>query len=86
MTNTPVGWFEIYVQGMERAEKFYETVLQTTLQKLNTLKLRCGHFPWPWIAWVSVVPWLKCRAFPPAKTARWFTSVALTALQKRAVS
>ena len=36
MTDNPVGWFEIYVQDMERAKKFYETVLQTTLEKLNT--------------------------------------------------
>ena len=36
MTNNPVGWFEIYVQDMERAKKFYETVLQSTLEKLNT--------------------------------------------------
>ena len=36
MTNNPVGWFEIYVQDVERAKKFYETVLQTTLEKLNT--------------------------------------------------
>ena len=30
----PVGWFEIYVQDMARATKFYETVLDVTLDKL----------------------------------------------------
>ncbi len=30
----PVGWFEIYVDDMERAQKFYEAVLQTTLSDL----------------------------------------------------
>lgn len=30
----PVGWFEIYVTDINRAIKFYETVLQTTLTEL----------------------------------------------------
>ncbi len=32
----PVGWFEIYVQDMDRARAFYETVLQYKLEKLET--------------------------------------------------
>lgn len=36
MTRNPVGWFEIYVQDMERARRFYEAVFRTTLQKLNS--------------------------------------------------
>ena len=35
MTNNPVGWFEIYVQDMERAQKFYESVLNVKLEKLS---------------------------------------------------
>ena len=34
MTRNPVGWFEIYVQEMERAQKFYEAVLQVELAEL----------------------------------------------------
>lgn len=34
MTNNPVGWFEIYVQDMARAQKFYEAVLHVNLEKL----------------------------------------------------
>jgi predicted enzyme related to lactoylglutathione lyase len=30
----PVSWFEIYVQDMSRARKFYETVLKVTLDEL----------------------------------------------------
>lgn len=30
----PVGWFEIYVQDMERAKAFYEAVFQVTLDPL----------------------------------------------------
>lgn len=36
MRANPVVWFEIYVQDMERAKRFYETVLATKLDKLDT--------------------------------------------------
>ncbi len=36
MKNNPVGWFEIHVQDMARAQKFYEAVLGVTLKKLET--------------------------------------------------
>lgn len=32
----PVGWFEIYVQDIAKAQKFYETVLGTTMVDLPT--------------------------------------------------
>lgn len=32
----PVGWFEIYVDDMARARKFYETVLAVQLQPLDS--------------------------------------------------
>ncbi len=32
----PVRWFEIYVQDMPRAKKFYETVFERKLEKLDT--------------------------------------------------
>jgi len=31
----PVGWFEIYVNDLPRATKFYETVLKKQLSKLD---------------------------------------------------
>jgi predicted enzyme related to lactoylglutathione lyase len=36
MNRNPVGWFEIYVQDMDRAKKFYETVLGVELTKLES--------------------------------------------------
>lgn len=33
-TRNPVGWFEIYVQDMERARTFYQNVFQVTLEPL----------------------------------------------------
>ncbi len=36
MEANPVRWFEIYVQDMSRAKKFYESVLGVKLQKLES--------------------------------------------------
>jgi len=35
MQMNPVGWFEIYVADMERAKGFYQTVFNTTLEKIG---------------------------------------------------
>ena len=35
MKTNPVGWFEIYVQDIGRARRFYEQVLQVTLEPLS---------------------------------------------------
>lgn len=35
MKTNPVGWFEIYVQDMARAHKFYESVLRIKMEKLG---------------------------------------------------
>jgi hypothetical protein len=45
MTGNPVAWFEIYVQDMERARKFYEAMLQVKLQKLNSTAPELWAFP-----------------------------------------
>jgi uncharacterized protein len=34
--NNPVGWFEIYVQDLHRAQKFYESVFKIELKVLNS--------------------------------------------------
>ena len=36
MKPNPVVWFEIYVQDMPRAKKFYESVLGASLSKLDS--------------------------------------------------
>ena len=33
--SNPICWFEIYVQDMNRAKKFYESVFETRLSKLE---------------------------------------------------
>lgn len=44
----PVGWFEIYVEDMDRAQKFYEEVFQTELVNLadpTDLSMKMMAFP-----------------------------------------
>lgn len=43
----PVGWFEIYVDDLGRAAKFYETVLATKLEQLPSpqAELKMMAFP-----------------------------------------
>lgn len=36
MRANPVGWFEIYVQDLQRAQKFYEAVFQLELTPLKS--------------------------------------------------
>ena len=38
-------WFEIYVQDMERAKTFYESVFDVTLNRLNNPDLEMWAFP-----------------------------------------
>ncbi len=45
MINNPVGWFEIYVQDMERAKSFYQSVFSVDLEKLNTPDAEMWAFP-----------------------------------------
>lgn len=44
----PVGWFELYVQDMERARNFYQNTFQVTLQRLgdpNDTSIEMWAFP-----------------------------------------
>jgi predicted enzyme related to lactoylglutathione lyase len=41
----PVGWFEIYVQDMDRAKAFYEKTFDVTLQRLETSGVELWAFP-----------------------------------------
>lgn len=43
--DNPVGWFEIYVQDMVRAKKFYEATFGTTLSKLESPGMDMLSFP-----------------------------------------
>jgi len=43
--SNPVRWFEIYVQDTARARKFYETVFEVKLHKLDTPGMDYWAFP-----------------------------------------
>ncbi|HUL00939.1 MAG TPA: VOC family protein [Nitrospirota bacterium] len=45
MKTNPVGWFEIYVQNVERAKKFYESVFQLNLERLSSPGMEMWSFP-----------------------------------------
>jgi uncharacterized protein len=44
--NNIVGWFEIPVTNMERAMKFYETILDIKLSRNQMGSLDMAWFPW----------------------------------------
>lgn len=44
MQQNPIRWFEIYVQDMPRARKFYESVFQFKLEQLPT-EIEIWTFP-----------------------------------------
>ena len=45
MKPNPAVWFEIYVQNLDRAKKFYESVLQGKLERLNSPGMDMLAFP-----------------------------------------
>ncbi len=45
MKHNPVGWFEIYVQDLDRAKKFYESIFQLKLEKLESPEIELWGFP-----------------------------------------
>lgn len=47
MDRNPVNWFEIYVQDMESAKAFYETVLGLELQPLSPPDGELSMFAFP---------------------------------------
>lgn len=44
-TRNPVGWFEIYVQDMQRAKAFYEATFEVTLDELPNAAVKMLAFP-----------------------------------------
>src|SRR5271169_152264 len=57
----PVGWFEIYVQDLKRAKKFYESVFQVKLTKLNNPKVEIWAFPMEMDGWGAGGAFIKMK-------------------------
>ena len=68
MKNNPVGWFEIYVQNIDRAKMFYESVFQVTLEKLNSPdiepKIELWAFPMQMDRWGAGGALVKIAGYP----------------------
>ncbi len=45
MANNSVGWFEIYVQDMDRARRFYEAVFSIRLERMESPGIEMWGFP-----------------------------------------
>jgi len=45
METNPVCWFEIYVEDMDRAKNFYESVFQVKLEKMDFPEVDFWTFP-----------------------------------------
>lgn len=68
MKPNPVVWFEIYVNDMTRARRFYEAVFETSLQKLETPApdIEMWSFPMEMNAAGAAGALCKMAGFPPA--------------------
>jgi uncharacterized protein len=60
----PVGWFEIYVQDMARARKFYEAVFKLKLEKLGPVDIEMWAFPMEREASGAAGALVKMEGFP----------------------
>lgn len=45
INRNPVGWFEFYVQDMERAVAFYQKTFEVTLEQLPSSDMDMWAFP-----------------------------------------
>ena len=63
MKPNPVCWFEIYVDDMARAKAFYETVFQTTLEKLHSDDIEMWAFPMQSDLWGAGGSLVKMEGF-----------------------
>jgi hypothetical protein len=63
MKPNPVCWFEIYVDDMARAKAFYETVFQTTLEKLHSDTIEMWAFPMQSDLWGAGGSLVKMEGF-----------------------
>lgn len=45
MANNPIGWFEIYVEDMNRARAFYDSVFATRLERMEGTNIEMWAFP-----------------------------------------
>ena len=60
----PVGWFEIYVQDMARAKRFYESVFRLKLDDLSAPDVEMAAFPMERDGWGAAGSLVKMEGVP----------------------
>ena len=66
MEHNVVGWFEIYVEDMDRAQKFYETVLAVKMEKMINTPADMMVFPMEMNLMGAAGALVKMDGFAPA--------------------
>jgi predicted enzyme related to lactoylglutathione lyase len=64
MKGNAVGWFEIYVENMPRAKKFYESVFETKLEKLEIPDIEMWSFSGNMTSYGAPGALVKMPGFP----------------------
>lgn len=88
MKPNPVAWFEIYVDDMDRARKFYESVFQTKLTKMSNGDLEMWAFPMEQNTWGAAGTLVKLPGPAPKGNSVlvYFTADDCAVEEKRVVS
>ena len=88
MAGNAVGWFEIYVQDVERAKAFYEAVFQVKLQSLGSDFLEMWAFPSDMTSYGAGGALVKMEGFPSGgnSTIVYFSCVDCAVEAKRAAA
>jgi predicted enzyme related to lactoylglutathione lyase len=62
--NNPAGWFEIYVDDIDRAKRFYEGVFGVSLSRLDNTESEMWAFPMDHGAYGASGALVKMPGFP----------------------
>ena len=57
MKGNAIDWFEIYVQEIKRAKRFYESVFRITLERLESPEIEMWDSPRTWRNTTPPVHW-----------------------------
>ena len=86
MKYNPVGWFEIPVENMDRAKKFYEELFETELTSMNMKDYEMYAFPMEMNLGGAGGSIMKGQGYHPGKggTVVYFTSPKIDETIERA--
>ncbi|MGE5523048.1 MAG: VOC family protein [Rhodospirillaceae bacterium] len=65
--DNPVGWFEIYVEDMDRAKAFYEAVFDVQLSRLDNPTVELWAFPMDQNSYGAPGALIRMPGFPVGK-------------------